>query len=140
MRKNKGFTLLEILVVLLILGTLTAIGIAIYFDAVRQAKRNTQIYNMRLVKQALEMYYLKNKRYPIDAWSFTTYLLYNPTYFTETLICPYNGKPYNIIQWQPYYTDWDDIWDWAEASNNVNNVYYKSENPTYSYALTYYSR
>lgn len=140
MRKNRGFTLLEILVVLLILGILIAIGIATYFDALRQAKRNTQIYNMRLIKQALEMYYLKNKQYPIDAWSFTTYLLYNPTYFSETLICPYNSKPYNIIQWQPWYTDWDDIWNWAEASNNVNNVYYKSENPTYSYALTYYSR
>ncbi|MFN3698653.1 MAG: type II secretion system protein [Dictyoglomus sp.] len=142
MNKNIGFSLLELLTVLFIIAIIIAIALPIYFDAVKEAKRNIQIQNMRIVKQGLEIYYLKNKSYPQDAWSFTTYFFYNPLYFSETsnLICPYNGKPYNVIQWQPYYTNWDDIWDWVELSNNYNNIYYKSENPTYSYALTYYSR
>ncbi|MCX7845319.1 MAG: type II secretion system protein GspG [Dictyoglomaceae bacterium] len=140
MKNFNGFTIIEILVVILIIGIIIAIAIPIYFDSIKEAKRNAQIYNMKMVKQALDMYYLKNKSYPIDAWSFTTYLLNNPIYFTETLICPYNNKPYNIIQWQTYYTDWDDIWNWAESTNNINNIYYKSENPTHNYSLTYYSR
>lgn len=137
---KRGFSLIELLVVIGILGVLVAVGISMYFEAVRQAKRTAHFYNIKLIKEALEIYYLKNKHYPIDAWSFTTYVLYNPTYFDEILICPLNNQPYKAIQWQPYYTDWDDIWNWIELSNNYHYLYYKSENPTYSYALTYYSR
>ncbi|MCS7201380.1 MAG: prepilin-type N-terminal cleavage/methylation domain-containing protein [Dictyoglomus sp.] len=138
--KNMGFSIIEVLVVILILGIIIGIGVPVYYEILLESKRNTQKYNMKLIKEALEVYYLRNKSYPIDAWSFTTFLLYNPLYFSETLICPYNNKPYNVIQWQDYYTDWDDIWNWVESSRNYNNIYYKSENPTYSYALTYYSR
>ncbi|MGB9787610.1 MAG: type II secretion system protein [Dictyoglomus turgidum] len=137
---RRGFSLLELLVVIGILTILIAIAIPLYFETINQAKRNAHLSNMRLVKEALEMYYLKNKQYPIDAWSFTNYVLYNPQYFPEPLICPYNNQPYKAIQWQPYYTNWDDIWDWIESSNNYHQIYYKSENPTYSYAFTYYSR
>ncbi len=140
LNRKEGFTILELLTVILIIGVIVAIALPVYFEVIKEAKRNVQIQNMKMVKEALEVYYLKNRSYPQDAWSFTTYLFYNPIYFSETLICPYNNKPYNVIQWQDYYTDWDDIWDWVELSNNYNNIYYKSENPTYSYALTYYSR
>ncbi|PMQ01249.1 MAG: prepilin-type cleavage/methylation domain-containing protein [Dictyoglomus sp. NZ13-RE01] len=134
-----GFTLLEVLVVILILGILSAIALPLYFDAIHQAKRNAQLHNMKLIKEGLEIYKLKYKTYSQDAWAFTTYFLYNSEYFSETLICPYNNKPYQAIQWQPSYTNWDDIWNWVEASNNYQNIYYKLEESG-NYALTYYSR
>jgi prepilin-type N-terminal cleavage/methylation domain-containing protein len=145
--KNRGFTLLEILVALCIIGILVAIATPLYFDAIRQAKRNVQLENMRIIKTSLELYYLKNHSYPDggsdptgDAWAFTTYFFNNPQYFPEPLICPYNNRPYSVIFWQDYYTDWDSIWDWIESTNNYHIIYYRTDNPTKDYALTYYSR
>ncbi|MGB9858219.1 MAG: type II secretion system protein [Dictyoglomaceae bacterium] len=137
---KKGFSLIEILVAIGIIGILVAIATPLYFDTVRQAKRNAQLENMRIVKTSLEMYYLKNRSYPVDAWAFTTYFFYNPQYFPERLVCPYNNQPYEVIQWQPWYTDWDDIWNWVEATNNYHKIYYKSDAPSKNYSLTYYSR
>jgi len=57
--ENRGFTLLEILVALFIIGILVAIATPLYFDAIRQAKRNAQLENMRIIKTSLELYYLK---------------------------------------------------------------------------------
>jgi len=41
--KNRGFTLLEILVALFIIGILVAIATPLYFDAIWQSQRNSQL-------------------------------------------------------------------------------------------------
>ncbi len=61
---NKGFTLIEILVVLVILGLLAAIIVPRITGRVDEAKIDSTKIQMRAIKDALEQYRLDNGRYP----------------------------------------------------------------------------
>lgn len=63
-KKKKGFTFIEILVVVTIIGIITSMGMVMYTEFVKQsrdAKRKGDLENMR---GALEMYKSKNNLYP----------------------------------------------------------------------------
>ena len=59
-----GFTLIEILVVTLIIGTLMGIAIPLYLSSVRHASAQAIKANLRMIGQAGQVYYVKNGRYP----------------------------------------------------------------------------
>ena len=62
--KKKGFTIIELLVVILIIGLLTAAATASYLTAQRKSRdsaRKTQVNN---IAGAVETYYAANKKYP----------------------------------------------------------------------------
>lgn len=63
-RKEKGFTLIEVLVVLIILGLIAALVVPRITGRVDEAKVETTKIQLRAIKDALEQYKLDNGTYP----------------------------------------------------------------------------
>jgi len=57
MRNQKGFTLVELLVIVLILGLLTAIGIPAYTGVSEYAEQKIVETNLKMIDDAIELYY-----------------------------------------------------------------------------------
>ena len=64
MKNEKGFTLLEIMVVLIIIGVLAALVAPRFIERADEAKVEATKAQMQNIAQALKMYRLHNSRYP----------------------------------------------------------------------------
>ena len=64
MKKEKGFTLLEIMVVLVIIGLLAALVAPRFIERADEAKVEATKVQMQNIAQALKMYRLQNSSYP----------------------------------------------------------------------------
>lgn len=60
-KNEKGFTLIEILIVVVILGILLAIAVPVYVNAVAQANRGVVVANLRMIDSAILQYSLMNE-------------------------------------------------------------------------------
>lgn len=65
---KKGFTLVELLVVITILAILMTIGIAVYSGVQKNARDLRRKSDLRSIKIALELYYQANGQYPSSTW------------------------------------------------------------------------
>lgn len=63
-RKNTGFTLVELMIVVVIIGILTAIAIPIYASSRKKTANNACLYNQRVIHSASEEYKTNNGVYP----------------------------------------------------------------------------
>lgn len=63
-KEEKGFTLIEIMVVLVILGVLAAISVPVYSNYVRKAKLNEAISNVEAVANAIRIYRMETGKWP----------------------------------------------------------------------------
>ncbi|MCF7808953.1 MAG: prepilin-type N-terminal cleavage/methylation domain-containing protein [Candidatus Marinimicrobia bacterium] len=59
-----GFSIVELMIVLVITGVLAAVAVPIYQKNVESAKRTEAIAGISLVKESLEIYYGTNGQYP----------------------------------------------------------------------------
>jgi general secretion pathway protein G len=64
MKKTPGFTLIEMMAVVLILGLVMSVVVVNVMDRVEWAKVQTTRVKMRAVEGALEMFQLENATYP----------------------------------------------------------------------------
>lgn len=64
---EKGFTLIELMVVIAIIAVLVAIAIPAYMQATDNAKRKTSQANLRTIDGALNVYYAENGAWPTSA-------------------------------------------------------------------------
>jgi len=89
-KKRRGFTLVELLVVLLILGVLVGLAVPRYMESQKAARARTFATNVRQIVSALEAYRMDNittlgPQYPDDLGQLRT------NYFTQEPINPYTG-------------------------------------------------
>ena len=72
MRRRKGFTLVELLVVVLILGALAAIAVPRIIGGATNAKINACKTNVDLLNSQIELYYANNGSYPTSLSAITS--------------------------------------------------------------------
>jgi type II secretion system protein G len=91
MKKNKkGFTLVELMVVVAIIGILVAIAVPIYNASQATAKANACKSNLRTLNGAISMYHADHDgTYPTQISDLSAYLQSVPT-------CPSGGGAYTI--------------------------------------------
>ncbi len=64
MTRTRGFSLIEVLIVITIIGILSSIALASYSQAKEKAQMARRIEVVQQLKTALELYYLKYHAYP----------------------------------------------------------------------------
>jgi type IV pilus assembly protein PilE len=67
MQHEKGFTLLELMITVAIIGILAGIALPSYSDYVRRSKFAEAVGNLADLRVKMEQYYADNRRYSTDA-------------------------------------------------------------------------
>ena len=63
-RREAGFTILELLIVLVILSLIAAIAIPIYANALKKSRRSALVSDLRVLHGAMKRYYSDNGFFP----------------------------------------------------------------------------
>jgi prepilin-type N-terminal cleavage/methylation domain-containing protein len=95
-RKQEGFTLVELMVVVLIIGILVAIAIPVFNSAKSNAQRKACFANQRTIEGALQTYAASNNgAFPAAVVkSAVAGSALIPTYIKVSPNCPVNTTPY----------------------------------------------
>ena len=93
-RKMRGFTLVELLIVLLILGILIGLAVPRYLAALEKSRETTFCSNIRSIISAMETYRMNqgSQVYPATASALASDIINNPDYFSQPPKNPYTGE------------------------------------------------
>ena len=92
MQLKKGFTLVELMIVVLILGVLTTIAIPRIMGGAATARTNACKTNINMLNKQIELYYQNEDKWPMNFNDLTN----DPNYFPDGAPeCPF-GNPYTM--------------------------------------------
>jgi prepilin-type N-terminal cleavage/methylation domain-containing protein len=98
--RSKGFTLIELVVVIAILGILAGLAISRFTDFQEEARGATVLANMRTIESCAEVYAVKNGELPPRAAPYGNYndnvKLFVPEYLAAWPIAPAKGQIFKI--------------------------------------------
>jgi len=125
-KKNKGFTLIELIVVVTIIAVLTVVGVISYSGTNKKARDNRRVTDLYNIKIALELYRQgTGSTYPADG-ALSTKLV--PTYIQAIPVDP-KGEFYTYDQTGTGYTYTISAVVEDSGSSNVAGGIYRVYNP-----------
>jgi len=88
---ERGFTIIELLVVVAVIGTLSSIVLAILSDARLDARDKRRVADVQQIQKALELYYVDHNTYPRESEGANGNTATNETF--QEMLAPYiSGK------------------------------------------------
>lgn len=93
--RPQGFSLIELVMVILVLGALIGLAAPYYGDTISRGKRTTMKANLRTLKKALMDYHTDNGTYPIDLKTLTIPNAAGIRYLNEVPVDPEDSAPSN---------------------------------------------
>ena len=92
-RKMRGFTLVELLIVLLILGILIGLAVPRYLAALEKSRETTFCSNVRSIVSAIETYRMNEgtQKYPATFSDLNNDIINNANYFSQAPVNPYTN-------------------------------------------------
>ena len=99
-KNERGYTIMELLVVIVIIGVLAAIGVPAYNNMTTRARKTACDANKRTIATAVGMYYADHEKYPADGAAPSTLVDPADNLYIEnvaTLVCPTDKSAYTIV-------------------------------------------
>ncbi|MBP9691418.1 prepilin-type N-terminal cleavage/methylation domain-containing protein [Candidatus Woesebacteria bacterium] len=115
---EKGFTLVELVVVITIIGLLATVGVASYGNVIASSRYTKIIGDMEAIQKAAEMYYIKNSIYPVDRAPEQLVVTWDPP---SGFIVPKYLEAWPKPPCEGWRYDWDN-WIRNTPHNSVNAV------------------
>jgi general secretion pathway protein G len=79
-QNSKGFSLIELMITLVVIGIITAIAIPNLMGAIDRGKQKRTLADMRTIGTAIEAYAVDNSQYPVSSNTATLWAHIVPTY------------------------------------------------------------
>lgn len=95
MRNNKGFTLIEIMIVVLIIGILLAVAVPSFLKARETSRAKSCVSNLKQIESAKEQWAMDNRKTGTDTPTAEDLWGGTDPYIKQAPICP-SGGTYTI--------------------------------------------
>lgn len=87
LKQQEGFTLVELMIVVVILGIISGIGIQQYGQVQEKAREAAHQANLRILKSAVQVYEMGEGTKPVDIAALS------PNYLDAAPVSPWKGGP-----------------------------------------------